>query len=160
VIGLLDVRVCQYDSAERFYQRPASLAVARFFGGRNLFPGLVQGRRFKAGFGGVELAEPAAEGRGVLVVRQEAVEVVGAEHSGAIAAVVSDVRYLGTHTRVTARVGGGDAGDGNAVHLTVDPTQRLAPGDRVALRLPPEHLPRGSPRRTTRRLLNLLRRQL
>lgn len=135
---MLDGRVCQYDRAEAFYRRPASLAVARFFGGRNLFPGLVQGGRFKGALGEVALAADEPDGRAVLVVRQEAVEVVEEHRSGTIAVTIVEAQHLGTHIRASARpVGGGD--DIELIHLTTDPTRRLAPGDRAHLRLPPEH---------------------
>lgn len=130
---MLEGRVRQYDQAEAFYRRPATLAVARFFGSANLFAGVVRDRRFLATFGQVALAEPVPDGPGVLVVRQEAVEVVSEAHPRAFPARVGEAKYLGTHLRVKAQ----PDGSGDIVHLTVAPDYRLAPGDRIWLHLPP-----------------------
>jgi hypothetical protein len=48
-------------------------------------------------------------------------------------AVVLRTTYTGTGVRVRADV------DGTELELVVDPTTRLAAGDRVRLQLPPEH---------------------
>jgi ABC-type Fe3+/spermidine/putrescine transport system ATPase subunit len=130
-IGLmLGGRLEQVGTPQDFYERPATAAVARFFGTANLLPGEARGATFAidGAEGAVPLAAPAPDGRGLLVVRQEAVELA----EGGLPAVVVATTYVGTHVRALLRVG--------AVELacTVPPTTRLAAGDRVGVRLPPE----------------------
>jgi ABC-type Fe3+/spermidine/putrescine transport system ATPase subunit len=74
----------------------------------------------------------APDGPGVLLLRQEAVRVVGPGDDG-VDAVVLRTAYTGTAVRAWV-----DAG-GTEVALVVDPTQRLAAGDRLRVHLPPEH---------------------
>ncbi len=54
---LLDGRVVQHAEPRAFYERPASMAVARFFGVRNAVPGTVAGGRFTGA--GLDVAVPA-----------------------------------------------------------------------------------------------------
>ncbi|MBA2495643.1 MAG: ABC transporter ATP-binding protein, partial [Acidimicrobiia bacterium] len=54
---LLDGRVVQHAEPRAFYERPASMAVARFFGVRNAVAGTVVDGRFTGG--GLDLAVPA-----------------------------------------------------------------------------------------------------
>jgi len=73
----------------------------------------------------------APDGPGTLLLRQEAVQLVGPEHPGTDA-VVLRTTYTGTGVRAWA-----DAG-GTEVALVAEPTARLAAGDRVRLHLPPD----------------------
>ena len=137
---MLDGAIEQYGRPEEFYARPASVRVGRFFGASNLFEGVVADGSFSAGFGSVAVGPSAPEGRCVLVVRQEAVELVAPGAPGSIEAVVRATTFLGTHVRVCA-VPTATTGIGAEVEVTlsVEPTRRVAAGDRVALRLPAEH---------------------
>jgi ABC-type Fe3+/spermidine/putrescine transport system ATPase subunit len=129
-IGLmLDGRLQQVGAPRDFYERPTSVEVARFFGTANAFAGVVSGGVWRGPVGQVAVAAP--DGPGVLLLRQEAVRVVGAAEPG-VDAVVTRTTYTGTGVRVRA-----DAA-GTEVALVADPTARLAPGDRVRLQLPPE----------------------
>ncbi len=127
---MLDGRVEQYAAPAAFYERPASLRVARFFGSRNYLPGVASGGVFRCALGSLTLR--AADGPGVLVIRPEAVRLAGAAAANCVPAVVVATRYLGTSVAVEAAV------DATPVHLSVDPSVRLAAGERVLLRLPPE----------------------
>lgn len=127
---MLDGRLQQYDVPAAFYERPASLQVARFFGAANAFAGVVESGVFTGPLGRIPVVAP--DGPGVLVLRQEAVRLVGPDGDG-VAGVVTHTAYTGTTVRAWADVAGTE------VALVVDPTQRLAAGDRIRLRLPPEH---------------------
>ncbi len=130
-VGLmLGGRLQQVGAPREFYERPASVEVARFFGTANAFVGSVSGGVWTGPVGEVRVQAP--DGPGVLLLRQEAVRVVGPDAPG-VDAVVTRTTYTGTGVRVRA-----DAG-GTEVALVVDPTQRVAAGDRVRLHLPPEH---------------------
>jgi ABC-type Fe3+/spermidine/putrescine transport system ATPase subunit len=125
---MLDGRLQQVGAPRDFYERPASVAVARFFGTANAFPGWCA-----PGAGGVAGRGPRRRGRRprTLLLRQEAVRLVGPEHPGTDA-VVLRTTYTGTGVRAWA-----DAG-GTEVALVAEPTARLAAGDRVRLHLPPD----------------------
>ena len=127
---LLDGRLQQVGTPRDFYERPASLRVARFFGIANTLPGVVSAGRWRGAVG--EVAVDAPEGPGVLLLRQEAVRLVGPGEQG-VDAVVVRTAYTGTAVRAWAQAGGAE------LALVVDPTARLAAGDRVRLQLPPEH---------------------
>lgn len=70
-ITLLDAgQLRQYATPRGLYERPASVAVARFLGGRNFIPGCVEGQRFVSTIGSFQLAEPSAiQGPGTLTIR-------------------------------------------------------------------------------------------
>jgi ABC-type Fe3+/spermidine/putrescine transport system ATPase subunit len=127
---MLDGRLQQYDVPQAFYERPASLRVARFFGSANALVGTVHGGVLTAG--PVRVPVAAADGPAVLVVRQEAVRVVGPQDEG-LDAVVVRTAYTGTAVRAWVDVGGTE------LALVVEPTRRLAAGDRLRVQLPPEH---------------------
>ncbi|MGI8537008.1 MAG: ABC transporter ATP-binding protein [Mycobacteriales bacterium] len=127
---MLDGRLQQYDVPAAFYERPASLQVARFFGAANAFEGVVESGVFTGPLGRVPVVAP--DGPGVLVLRQEAVRLVGPDGDG-VDGIVTRTAYTGTTVRAWADVAGTE------VALVVDPTQRLAAGERVRLHLPPEH---------------------
>jgi ABC-type Fe3+/spermidine/putrescine transport system ATPase subunit len=126
---MLDGRLQQVGAPRDFYERPASVAVARFFGTANAFPGVVRSGCWRGPLGEVPVA--AADGPGTLLLRQESVRLVGPDHPGTDA-VVTRTTYTGTGVRVWV-----DAG-GTQVALVVDPGARLAVGGRVRLHLPPE----------------------
>lgn len=104
-IGLiLDGRLCQYDRPEVFYQRPATVAVAQFFGGRNFVPGRAEGAVFHSVLGPLTLPPGLPQGQGVLTIRPETVGLGPAAVNG-LTAVVTARAFLGTQTRLTLLVG-------------------------------------------------------
>ena len=127
---MLDGRLVQVGTPRELYEQPASLEVARFFGTANAFDGVVSAGTWRGALG--EVAVDADDGPGLLVVRQEAVRVVAPDAAG-LDAVVVRTSYAGTAVRAWAEVAGTE------VALVVDPTARLAAGDRLRLHVPPEH---------------------
>ena len=93
-------RIQQDGLPQDFYERPATQAVARFFGTQNFVPGTVSGRRFESVLGTLELGHDHPDGEGLLVIRQEAIEIGAGENS--FEATVERAMYLGTHVRVWA----------------------------------------------------------
>jgi ABC-type Fe3+/spermidine/putrescine transport system ATPase subunit len=148
---MLDGRVEQDDVPEAFYERPATLRVARFFGTENLIDGVVADGRWR-GLTGVAPAACVPDGPGVLAVRQEALTVSTVEVPGHVPAVVEQGRYLGTSIRLDLRARGlpGDDADADArgvavdagpvrLRATVPPTVKVAPGDTVWVAVPDGH---------------------
>lgn len=130
---MLDGRVVQYAEPRAFYERPASMAVARFFGVRNAVPGTVAGGRFTGG--GLDVAVPAGTpaGAGTLVVRQEALAVVGTGGPDVVVGRVVAARYLGTALAVSVEIDGG-----TRLELTAPPTTAVTVGVDVHVHLPPD----------------------
>ena len=96
----------QYDKPEAFYQRPADMATARFFGGMNFITGTSSGGIFDSPLGKMRLPEGALAGNGFLTFRPENIRIGDyAGDENRMETIVSDLIYLGTHTRMTLRVG-------------------------------------------------------
>ncbi len=103
---ILDGRMKQYDLPDAFYKRPVDEATARFFGGHNFVPGTSDGCRFDSPLGKLTLPEGAATGQGKLTFRPENVRIAPeAAGQNTLNAVIADIIYLGTQTRLKLRVG-------------------------------------------------------
>ena len=72
---MLEGRIQQDGLPQDFYERPATQAVARFFGTKNFVPGTVKGTSFESALGALQLGHEHPAGDGLLVIRQEAMEV-------------------------------------------------------------------------------------
>ena len=127
---MLQGRIQQDGLPQDFYERPVTQAVARFFGTQNLVPGTVSGRRFESVLGALELGHDHPDGEGLLVIRQEAIEVGEGENS--FGATVERAMYLGTHVRVWAH-----AAD-VPLQFTAPPGVRYEVEQAITLRLPKE----------------------
>jgi ABC-type Fe3+/spermidine/putrescine transport system ATPase subunit len=127
---MLQGRIQQDGLPQDFYERPATQAVARFFGTQNFVPGTVRGRSFESVLGTLELGHDHPDGEGLLVIRQEAIEVGAGENS--FGATVERAMYLGTHVRVWAH-----AAD-VPLQFTAAPGVRYESDQAITLRLPKE----------------------
>jgi len=101
---LLDGRLRQAGAPLDFYNRPADVAVARFFGGTNFVPGVARDGIFQSALGPLRLPHGAREGKGILTFRPEAVEPVNGPEN-AMSAKITARSFEGTHTRLTLRHG-------------------------------------------------------
>jgi ABC-type Fe3+/spermidine/putrescine transport system ATPase subunit len=136
---MMDGRLQQYGQPQDFYSRPASVAVARFFGGENFFLGSHNGvGGFTSALGTLQLrnlpdAPPTKHG--ILTFRPESVRL-GQGPANQLDTVIIASVYLGTHTRLTL-----DA-NGSTITATVTPdhARTCKPGDRLTINLPPESL--------------------
>lgn len=128
---IFDGRLAQHDAPKAFYDRPASLAVARFFGGVNFIPGTAEGTRFRSALGDLTLPGPAPAGDALLTLRPEALRLGPGEN--ALAAQVAGVTFLGTQSRIDLLVGG------IALQALVAPdaARDLVPGQGITVSLPP-----------------------
>ncbi len=137
-------RLAQHDSVDRVYARPASLTVARLMGGLNEIHGVVAGRHHHSPLGQLRLPDdvPLRDGPGVLVIRQESVEVTGAADPAADTyGTLAAVRVVGARRLVSIEVPGeGTPGSPDAqvarVHAELPPGSGFNPGHRVGLRFP------------------------
>jgi ABC-type Fe3+/spermidine/putrescine transport system ATPase subunit len=127
---MLAGRIVQDGLPRSFYERPATETVARFFGTQNYLRGTVRAGRFESAVGTLTLGQAHADGDGILVVRQEALEVGPGENSFDV--VVERAMYLGTHVRVWVK-----AGD-EILQLTTAPGVRYESGQAIRLRVPKE----------------------
>lgn len=141
-------RLVQAGAAEEFYERPASVHVARFFGNHNQLEGVRDGDVVTTDVGALSLrvqdgADAASrrgwppDGPACVHIRPEAIEIrePGAALDNVLHGRVVHRVYVGTHVRYAVDVGG-------------QPWQVVAPPhttafdeeDEVALRLPPERI--------------------
>jgi len=125
---MLEGRIQQDGLPQSFYEQPLTQSVARFFGTQNFVPGTVDGMQFESALGALSLGHEHPQGRGVLVIRQEAIEVGDGENS--FTATVDRAMYLGTHVRVWVK-----AAD-VPLQFTSPPGVRYEPGQQIELRLP------------------------
>jgi ABC-type Fe3+/spermidine/putrescine transport system ATPase subunit len=134
---LIDGRLRQVGSPESFYQRPASLMVARFFGAQNFLPGTLDSDRRTLATAIGPLCLPhngVSPGPVTLVIRPEHVrlEQAGAQ-AGELTGQVRERQFLGALHRYTVAVG--------STQLTALATSApFQVGDAVRVTLREEHL--------------------
>ncbi len=134
-IGLmLDGRLAQHGPPETFYDRPATEAVARFFGGVNFLEGRSERGFFHSGLGSLALPDHAPQGPALLTFRPEAMRLGPGPNlrTGRIDAVT----FLGTQTRITLSV----AGVALQALAAPDAARALKAGDELTISLPPDVL--------------------
>lgn len=131
---LLDGRIAQHAAPETFYRRPASQAVARFFGGVNFLPGTSRQGLFHSTVGTLALPADAPEGDHLLTIRPEALRL-GAG-ANLLHARVETITFLGTQSRLGLSVAGQDL----QMLTAPDAAATLAVGTDIAISLPPEAL--------------------
>jgi ABC-type Fe3+/spermidine/putrescine transport system ATPase subunit len=138
---MLDGRLIQVDEPAHFYQQPASVRVARFFGSKNFVPGRVVAGRFESALATFEVGHEMPQDGTVLTIRQEAIEVGPGPNT--FTARVLRSMYLGTLFRVWVETAAGE------IEFTAPPGHAFRDGDELALRFPPEHIwvfpPEGVP---------------
>ena len=131
---LLDGHLAQHAAPQDLYQRPASEAVARFFGGVNFLDGQVEGSRFHGPLGPLDLAGTPRQGPARLTIRPEALHL--GPGPNALAAIVREVSFLGSQCRVQLLAG-------TTPLLALLPPRdaaALQPGGTVTVCLPPHAL--------------------
>ncbi|MFW5688868.1 MAG: ABC transporter ATP-binding protein [Spirochaetota bacterium] len=134
----------QVGEAEAFYERPASVHVARFFGNHNQIEGIRDGSRVQTDVGTLRIeADPGSEcpwpreGQACVHIRPEAIEMLepDASATNTLRGTVQHRVYVGTHVRYTVEVGG------QPWQVVASPhTRRRDEGEPVTLRLPPERI--------------------
>jgi putrescine transport system ATP-binding protein len=121
-------RIVQLGTPQEIYERPASLAVARFIGSINAVPAHAGGGSIATPFGTVAAA---GEGDGFLVFRPEKLkEGQAGPDDLSIEGVVSNLAYRGDTTAVTFHAAG------QSLHALVPGAGVLRVGETVQLVLP------------------------
>ena len=116
-----------------FYEQPASVRVARFFGGVNFLPATKRGDRVETQWGCFAAAPSCLpDGPVWLTIRPEQVQLNQNRPGNSLPAQVISQTYLGTHTKVKL-----DAA-AISIELLTPEINPLCPGDMVQLHLPPE----------------------
>lgn len=95
----------QFDRPDAFYERPASVRAARFFGGVNFLEGVKQGEQVETPVGVLHVnRQEIADGPVVVTVRPENLRLGEGGENGIQARIRSHV-YVGTHTRFKVEAG-------------------------------------------------------
>jgi len=102
---LVDGRLEQHGTPRDFYERPATLASARFFGARNLIPGVVRDGHLDCELGRLDVAAHQPQGPATLVVRPESLRLTASVEDGTVHGRVTAADYRGTRIDVTVTVG-------------------------------------------------------
>lgn len=132
---MFDGKLQQNGEPNLFYERPASEAVARFFGGQNFLSGVVKNGRFQTPIGSFDIP-PDAVGQ-TLTIRPEAIQLGADENApNTIQGHIRAKVYMGTHTRFKISV------QEHTFQAIADPQtmHHYSQGDTVSLRFPPEHI--------------------
>lgn len=137
----------QHDTVDRIYSRPTTLTTARQMGGRNEVPGEVRGHHHHSVLGSLALPVDVRppQGPGVLVFRQESVQVTDGDAPDALAqGVVVASRPIGARRLLTIEVVAPKMSShdrsGVQVHAETPPGHPIREGDQVGIRLPPHAL--------------------
>lgn len=128
-------RLAQAGPPEDFYTRPATQAVARFFGGVNFIPGSARDGIFTSALGQLGLPPGAADGPALLTIRPEALRLGSGPNP--VTARIEGLTFLGTQTRVELLARGGQA---LKALIPPDAARGLTPGTTIPLSLPAEAL--------------------
>jgi putative spermidine/putrescine transport system ATP-binding protein len=131
---LLDGRLAQIGPPETFYQRPATWAVARFFGGVNFIPGSARNGIFDGALGPLHLPAGIADGAGLLTLRPEALRFGPGPNQRT--ARIAAITFLGTQSRIDLSV----AGESLQALVAPDMARSLTQGSDVTIAFPPEAL--------------------
>jgi ABC-type Fe3+/spermidine/putrescine transport system ATPase subunit len=126
---LLDGTVIQHGTPQALFDRPASAAVARFFGTRNLLAGRVT--RGQLVVGAASIPAPGPDGEATVAIRPERVRL---DEHGPLRLTVTAASYAGTHVRLELR------GQGLTLEAEVSPARAPRVGEVVGIVLPGEDL--------------------
>jgi ABC-type Fe3+/spermidine/putrescine transport system ATPase subunit len=129
---LFDGELQMYDQPQAFYDCPASLEVARFFGATNFLEGRAGNGSVHTKLGDLRLTSPASGRDVTITIRPEAVRLEEGENS--FAASIVSATYLGTQVHYTLE------SHGIRLRAALPPHVRLKVGEEVPVRLPAESL--------------------
>lgn len=132
---LLDGQLQQYTTPQDYYEKPASLAVAKFFGAQNFLPGTHDGTRFRCSLGELAVRCPGPPGNYTAVLRPERIVLVSPDTPGSLPGKVLAATYLGTSWRLVVAVNTPAAGPHTTLTLTCKATNRQAFAQGVAVTL-------------------------
>ena len=134
---MIDGRLRQVGVSRAFYDRPADVQIARFFGATNFLQGVKRGGVVQTGLGVLEIEDGSAvaDGAVVLTIRPEGIVVGGGgDSSNCVAMIVQScsVTTPAATCVLSAR--------GLSLQLTLPPYQTLVVGSEVPVCLPKERI--------------------
>ncbi len=102
---MFDGELHQFDLPNTFYEHPASVRVARFFGGINFLKGLKRGQQVETPLGNLHVnSQEIADGPVTVTVRPENLRL-GEKDENVIQVHIRSHVYVGTHTRFKVEAG-------------------------------------------------------
>jgi ABC-type Fe3+/spermidine/putrescine transport system ATPase subunit len=101
---ILDGKLAQFGPVESLFQRPQSLAVARFFGLCNRVAGRVRADIFESPLGTMRHSLTRGDGPGTLILRPDAI-MIGAGPENTLTARLQSRVFMGTQTQLHLQVG-------------------------------------------------------
>lgn len=152
-IGLMfDGRLHQFGRPQAFYERPASVRVARFFGGTNFVPGIKHEAQVETALGIFHYPGPAShpDGPVTLTIRPEHVQLSqNGSRQNVVEATIQSCLYLGIGARLKVRACPEPSrrawpADQTSIPLEVVTSaahlEQLGEGQRVTLHFPPDKI--------------------
>jgi putative spermidine/putrescine transport system ATP-binding protein len=127
---MVDGRVEQHAPPTAFFEQPATVQTARFFGAGNILRGQMRAGWFTCALGELAVATAYPDGPGTLIVRKEALQFTQGAARNTVTGRVLSAEYHGTHIAVDVAVAG------VTVHLVVPPSGPVPVGACVAVHLP------------------------
>ncbi len=131
---MLDGHLRQVGPPADFYQRPADVEVARFFGGQNFIAGDARSDGFHSALGKLDMPPPPNSAQATLTFRPESA-VLGSGPNALTGQVIAKT-YLGTQTRLMVQV------NDQTLTLICPPAkaESLTIGSPLTFHLPPDAL--------------------
>jgi iron(III) transport system ATP-binding protein len=126
---MLGGRIEQHGPPRAFFERPETVAAARFFGAANIVAGRVSGGRFECELGELAVVD-AQEGPGHLVARPEVLRLSEGASRNTVQGTVTRADYRGTSIAVIVTVGA------VTLHVTAPPSVSVPVGARVGVHIP------------------------
>lgn len=131
---MFDGELHQFDQPDTFYDRPASIRIARFFGGVNFLEGVKRGELVETHLGVLHVnAQDVADGPVVVTVRPENLRL-GEAGENAIQARIRSHVYVGTHARFRVEADGREF----EVVAAAASVERFRDGEMLPLKFPRE----------------------
>lgn len=131
---LFDGILQQVAPPRQFYERPASAAVAQFFGGQNFITGTMQNGMFETEIGRFQAEKSTVkQGKAILTIRPEAIEIATQpDEANTVSGIIDSITYVGTHTQFQLSIGA------QTIQMIVPPHvgRDYAKGHVLALHLP------------------------
>lgn len=101
---MLNGCLIQHAAPQDMFQKPASLAAARFFGTRNVIAGTVRDAEFLSPLGVLALEHGAKAGPATVTIRPEAITIGTADHN-ALTGRIDSSQFMGTQSLLVVRIG-------------------------------------------------------
>lgn len=133
---MFEGKLQQFDGPDAFYEKPQSVAIARFFGGSNFIPGRYESGAITTSVGRFDASHSAVSaGDAVLSIRPEAIELDAATDNYVHGTIVSHV-YVGRYARFRIAIGE------HQIEVVTDPglVKTHNDGDDVIVRFDPEKI--------------------